>query len=126
MVEMRITFNYSYVKENMPGSFMELMTEIHNYLAFLDHKCFLQFDIKNAYWSIVQHPQDRFIYAFYVSTLGEVQPTRMPQGTNAAGYTMNKFMLNFLGYCHGQRRRRGRRRGRRQEQWFIMKTRYSD
>ena len=47
--EMRITFNYSHVHENMPGSFLQLSSEVHDYLSDPRHGCYMQYDIKHAY-----------------------------------------------------------------------------
>jgi hypothetical protein len=54
--EMRITFNYSHVEEDMPGTFLQLTSEVHDYLSDPHHSCFMQYDIKHAYWSIGIYP----------------------------------------------------------------------
>jgi hypothetical protein len=39
--EMRVTFNYSHVHEDMPGSQLQLTSEVHDYLADPRHGCFM-------------------------------------------------------------------------------------
>ena len=53
--EMRITFDYSHVTEDMPGCFLELTQEIHDFLAHPEHGCFIQLDLKHAYWALLVH-----------------------------------------------------------------------
>jgi hypothetical protein len=96
--EMRITFNYSNVHEDMPGSCLQLASEVHDYLSDPRHGCFMQFDIKHAYWSIPVHPEDRYFFAFFADGIGQLQPTRMPQGSRSAGYSMNELMFIAFGY----------------------------
>ena len=48
-LDMRVTFNYHYVYEDLPGTYMELISEIHDYLSLPQHQCFIQMDIKHAY-----------------------------------------------------------------------------
>ena len=45
--EMRITFNYSNIHKDMPGSCLQLASEVHDYLSDPQHGCFMQFDIKH-------------------------------------------------------------------------------
>jgi transposase InsO family protein len=96
--EMRITFNYRNVHENMPGTFLQLTSEVHDYLSDPRHGCFMQYDIKHAYWSLAVHPDDRHYFAFYIDGIGQLQPTRMPQGSQSAGFSMNELMYIALGY----------------------------
>lgn len=35
---------------------------------------------------------DRYVFAFTISGLGQLQPTRMPQGSRTAGFTMMELM----------------------------------
>src|ERR1700733_353800 len=96
--EMRITFNYRNVHEVMPGTFLQLTSEVHDYLSDPRHGCFMQYDIKHTYWSLAVHPDDRHFFAFYVDGIGQLQPTRMPQGSQSAGFSMNELMYIALGY----------------------------
>ncbi|KAI0995068.1 hypothetical protein K3495_g13114 [Podosphaera aphanis] len=96
-IDMRVTFNYHNVREEIPGTFMELMSEIHDYLSLPQHKCFLQMDIKHAYWSIPVHESDRYIYAFFIPGIGQFQPTRMPQGCGTSGFSMQELMQIVWG-----------------------------
>ena len=47
--EIRVTFDYSHVTEDLPGCFLELTEEIHDFLSHLDHGCFIQLDLKHAF-----------------------------------------------------------------------------
>jgi hypothetical protein len=39
--EIRITFNYRNVYEVMPGTFLQLTSEVHDYLSDPRHGCFM-------------------------------------------------------------------------------------
>ncbi|POS81794.1 hypothetical protein EPUL_006422, partial [Erysiphe pulchra] len=95
--DMRVTFNYHNVLEEIPGTYMELMSEVHDYLSLPQHRCFLQMDIKHAYWSIPVHENDRHIYAFFIPGIGQLQPTRMPQGCGTSGFSMQELMQIVWG-----------------------------
>ncbi|KAI0991407.1 hypothetical protein K3495_g16780, partial [Podosphaera aphanis] len=95
--DMRVTFNYHYVYEDIPGTYMELMSEIHDYLSLPQHNYFIQLDIKHAYWSIPVHESDRHIYAFFIPGIGQLQPTRMPQGCGTSGFSMQELMQIVWG-----------------------------
>lgn len=95
--EPRITFDYSKVKEDMPGSYLELMSKVHDYLSDPRHKTFFQADIKHGYFSVVLHPEDRHLFAFTIPGIGQLQPTRMPQGSKSAGFTMSELINITLG-----------------------------
>ncbi|KEQ83933.1 hypothetical protein M438DRAFT_335660 [Aureobasidium pullulans EXF-150] len=47
--EPRLTFNYHYVYEELPGNQMELSSRAHAFLGLPSHKVFSAFDLKNAY-----------------------------------------------------------------------------
>lgn len=40
-------------------------------------------------FTIPAHPDNRHVFAFMMPGLGQLQPTRMPQGTSAASFTLN-------------------------------------
>ncbi|CAD6500186.1 BgTH12-04289 [Blumeria graminis f. sp. triticale] len=95
--EPRITFNYQNVKEDMPGCYLELMAKVHDHLSHPSHKFFLKFDVKHGYWNILVHPEDRHFFAFTIAGIGQVQPTRMPQGSMSAGFSSTELMYIVLG-----------------------------
>ncbi|POS82123.1 hypothetical protein EPUL_005556, partial [Erysiphe pulchra] len=76
-----ITFNYQNVKEDMPGCYLELMAKVHDHVSDPSHQFFPKVDVKHGYWNILVHPEDRHFFAFTISGIGQVQPTRMPQGS---------------------------------------------
>jgi hypothetical protein len=48
----RATFNYCYVREDLPGCHLELMSKVHDYLSNPRHTVYDQLDLRHAYWSI--------------------------------------------------------------------------
>ncbi|KAI0996282.1 hypothetical protein K3495_g11899 [Podosphaera aphanis] len=95
--EPKITFNYQNVKEDMSGCYLELMSKVHDHLSHLSHKFFLKFDVKHGYWNILVHPEDRHYFAFTISGIGQVRPTRMPQGSMSVGFSFTELMYIVLG-----------------------------
>ena len=95
--EKRLTFNYRNVHETMPATAMTQLSDIHEYLSDTRHGSFSTIDLKNAYWSIAVHPDDRHIFAFSVPGYGQLQPTRMPQGSQSASFSMDQYMNVALG-----------------------------
>ena len=95
--EPQITLDYSKVKEDIPGSYLELMSKVHNYLSDPRHGTFFQADIRHRYFSIVLHLEDRYLFAFTIPGIGQLQPTQMPQGSCLAGFTMSELMNITLG-----------------------------
>lgn len=69
-IEPRLTFNYHYVFEEPPANHMELASRVHNFLSLPTHQWFSVFDLKNAYWTVVIHPDDRWILAFSIPGIG--------------------------------------------------------
>lgn len=89
--EPRLTFNYHYVWEEPPGNQMQLSADAHAFLSRPTHQVFSQFDLKNAYWTVQIHPDDRHFLAFSVPGIGQLQPTRMAQGARTSSFTMNEL-----------------------------------
>ncbi|PPJ53210.1 hypothetical protein CBER1_11916 [Cercospora berteroae] len=89
--EPRLTFNYHYVWEEPPGNQMQLSRDAHAYLGHPSHATFSQFDLKNAYWTVQIHPDDRHYLAFSVPGIGQLQPTRMAMGARSSSFTMNEL-----------------------------------
>lgn len=58
---------------------------------------FFKLDINNAYWAILVHPDDRHYFAFPVPGLGQLQSTRMPQGSCSASFSFTELMYRVLG-----------------------------
>ncbi|KAI0994434.1 hypothetical protein K3495_g13748 [Podosphaera aphanis] len=69
--EPRLTFNYQNVKEDKPGCFVELMSRCHDYLGEPSHKMFFKLDLKNGYWVIMVHPDNRHLFAFSMPGMGQ-------------------------------------------------------
>lgn len=96
-LEPRLTVNYSKVEEDLPGTNLPLMADVHQRLSDPRVGSFSKFDLKHGYWSILVHPECRHILAFEVPGFPQLQPTRMPQGTQSAGHSMSEMMRIMLG-----------------------------
>jgi hypothetical protein len=68
----RITFNYQNVVEDLPGCYLELMSECHDYLAHPRHKRFMTFDLKQGYYAVPIHPPHRHHFAFTISGIRQL------------------------------------------------------
>lgn len=77
---------------------MQLSAKAHAFLSLPTHNTFSGFDLKNAYWTVLIHPDDRHFLAFSVSGLGQLQPTRMAQGARSSSFTMNE--LGNIAFGH--------------------------
>ena len=95
--EPRVTFDYSRVNEDLPGTFMELSSKVHDNLSDPRHVCLFAADLKHAYHSIPLHKDDRHFFAFTISGIGQLQPTRMQQGSQSAGFTMTELGHRAFG-----------------------------
>ncbi|PHH70411.1 hypothetical protein CDD82_7155 [Ophiocordyceps australis] len=99
--ENRLTFNHRYVFEVLPGVNITLLAEVHDYLSDPRVGSFCSFDCKHAYWSVLVKPESRHLFAFTVPGYAQLQPTRMPQGTRSAGFSMTELMTFVLGPIPG-------------------------
>ncbi len=95
--EPRMTFDYSRVTELLPGSHLELSSKVHDHLSNPRHGCLFSADLKHAYLTIPLHPDDRHYFAFTISGIGQVQPKRMQQGSQSAGFTMTELIYRAFG-----------------------------
>lgn len=65
--EPRVTFDYSRVMEELPRTFLELSSKVHDNLSDPRHNCSFAADLKHAYLTIPLHPEDRHFFAFTIS-----------------------------------------------------------
>ncbi|POS83490.1 hypothetical protein EPUL_004983, partial [Erysiphe pulchra] len=93
--EPRLTFDYQNVKEDKLGCFVELLSRCHDYLGDPSHEMFFKLDLKNGYWAIMVHPDDRHLFAFSMPGMGQLQPTRIPQGSKGLRY-MCKYIYRRI------------------------------
>jgi hypothetical protein len=68
--EFRLTFNYRNVYKDMPECALILVSKVHNYLSDPRHEYFLSVDIKYGYFAIKTHLADRYVFAFYIDSIG--------------------------------------------------------
>lgn len=95
--EPRLVIDYSNVEEVMPGTHLQLTPRVHDYLSDPRHATFFVADLKHAYYSVGLHPEDRHYFAFYLPDVGQLQPTRMMQGSQSSAFTMNELMNLVFG-----------------------------
>jgi hypothetical protein len=67
------------------------------YLTLGTRCFFFSADLKHAYLTIPMHPDDRHYFAFSISGIGQVQPTRVQQGSKSAGFTMTELVCRAFG-----------------------------
>ncbi len=96
-VQPRLTFNYHFVYEDIPASHIEAASNVHDLLSIPSNQCLFFADIKHGYWVVNVHPDDRHYLDFHVSGIGQIQPTRMPQGARTSIFTFNELMNIVLG-----------------------------
>lgn len=96
--EPRMTFDYSRVHEDLPGTYVELSSKVHDHLSNPNHGCLFMADLKHAYLTVPLHPDDRQYFAFTISGIGQCQPTRMQPGSKSAGFTMTAAVYKGFGF----------------------------
>ena len=95
--EPRLAFHYSRLREQAPASFMEKAFKVHDYLENPLHRCLFKADAKHAYFTVELHPDDGHILAFTVPGYGQLQPTRMPQGSGSVSFEMIELVNIAFG-----------------------------
>ncbi|KAI1872008.1 uncharacterized protein JN550_004211 [Neoarthrinium moseri] len=95
--EPRLTFNFRKIEEEMPGTFIPLLADIHKDLSDPRIGSYSSFDLKHGYWCIPIHPLDRHYFAFDVEGFPQMQPTRMPQGSRTSPYSFKELMDTVTG-----------------------------
>jgi hypothetical protein len=75
--ESRLIFNYRNVYKDMPGCALILIFKVHNYLSDPRYKYFLSTNIKHGYFTIKTYSVNRYVFTFYINSIGQLQPTRM-------------------------------------------------
>ena len=88
----RMTFNYSQVHEDLPGTYMELSSKVHDHLSNPATGCLFSADLKHTYLTILLHPEDRHFFAFTIPGIRQCQLTRMQQGSKSAGFTITELV----------------------------------
>lgn len=93
--ELRLTFDYHFIEEEMPATAVVLPSEVQDAMSSggSQRDTFGKADLKNGYWAIGVERESRKILAFRVPGIGQVRPTRMPQGLGSSA-----FVFHELGY----------------------------
>lgn len=86
--ELRLTFNYHHVVEDLPAVEYPLQSKIHDLLANPSIRMYGKGDLKHGYWAVGVEEGSRHILAFNVPGIGQLRPTRMPQGCRSSSATM--------------------------------------
>jgi hypothetical protein len=95
--EFRVTYNYRNVLEDIPGCFVVLMSETQDYISHPSHSCYFQMDLKHGYWSVPVYLPHRHMFAFLIPGVGQLQPTRLPQGSITSAFSFTELMYIVLG-----------------------------
>jgi hypothetical protein len=100
--EPRLTFDYSRVHEDLPGTYVELSARTHDNLSNPKHGCLFTADLKHGYFTVSLDEKCRHLFAFTIAGMGQLQPTRMPQGSKSAGFTMSEGVSRAFGEIPGR------------------------
>ena len=95
--ESKLTFDYFKIHENFSEFYLKLSSRIHDILFNSFNECFFSADLKHAYFIINLHENDRPLFAFTISGMRQLQPTRMPQGSKSADFTMTEVINRAFG-----------------------------
>lgn len=85
---LRITFNYSGIHEDLPAIEHVLQASIHDMLSNPNFTVMSKGDLKHGYWVVSVEKGSCPILAFSVPGIGQLRPTRMPQGCWSSSHTM--------------------------------------
>lgn len=96
--EPRMTVDYSRVYEDLPGCHLELSSKVHDHLSSPRHGCLFSADLNHAGLTIPLCHEDRHYLSFTISGIGQCQPTRIQQGSQSAGFTMNELACRAFGF----------------------------
>lgn len=95
--ESRITINYQHVHETKPGNYLNLASKCHDFVNKPHHTTYSKLDLKHGYFAIGLHLEDRHIFAFTVPGIGQVQPTRVMQGSTSSRFSFTELIDITLG-----------------------------
>lgn len=70
---------------------------MHDYLSDLMYKIYFSANLKHIYYYIELHPDDRHYFAFYLPSIGQLQLTRIMQGSQSSTFTMNELINIMFG-----------------------------
>ena len=90
--ELRMTFNYSNIKETMSECYLELMFKVHNYLTDLCHKIYFMTDIKHGYYNVLLHSDNQHIFVFIISDIEQLQLIWMSQRSHSVRFIISELM----------------------------------
>lgn len=68
--EPRIIFDYFRVHEDLPGTYLELSSKVHDNLLDSRYRCLFVADLKYAYLTVPLHPDDCHYFLFTISGIG--------------------------------------------------------
>ena len=95
--ESYITFNYFKITELLSEAHLELSSKIYNHLFNSRYECLFSADFKHTYFTILLHLNDRHYFAFTISGINQIQPTRMQQGSQSAEFIMIELTYRAFG-----------------------------
>ena len=65
-------FNYSYITEDLLGTYIELSSKVYDNLFNLRYYILFTADLKHAYLTIPLYPDNRHYFAFTISSISQV------------------------------------------------------
>ena len=65
-----MTFDYSRVYKDLPGTYIELGSRVYNYLSNLKYKSLFTADLKYIYLTILLYPYNRYYFIFTILGIG--------------------------------------------------------
>ena len=66
----RVTFDYLRVEEDLLGSYLKLSSKVYNNLLDLRYRSLFAANLKYIYLTIPLHPNNRYNFAFTISSIG--------------------------------------------------------
>lgn len=93
----RITFNYQHVNETKPENYLNLVSKCHDFVNKPHYTIYSKLDLKYGYFTIELDPKDRYIFAFTIPRIGQVQPTQVMQSSTSLGFSFTELINITLG-----------------------------
>ena len=97
--ERRLTFNYGNVKkfEILPSVHVQSLETVRQVLSHPARPFKGRGDFKSAYWSMAVAKESRHILSFFCPGLGQLRPTRAPQGCGGSGLILAEAVNRLFG-----------------------------
>ena len=67
-----LIFNYHFIYKDIPASYIEAATIMHDLLSISSYQYLFLADIKHRYWAVNIHPNNRHYLAFHIPGIDQV------------------------------------------------------